>query len=268
MKSEDEAHIFADRLTGARHLRNLTQAELAEKAGVSLRSVQIWEGGKTNTPRPALLRSLAAVLQVPVGYLLGGSANDIRDAEGPPSWAPSHPTPNWLTELGERLGDLPDGTRRRLVDAMHAILDAVEPMQTPRETLPAPPAPSPPAAAPAAPASPVRSEPPEYHREVRTKGDPGWRPPRERVELSEDTKKQMIEAAARAAGLAPAEAQPPAATFAWPGESGSPPGARAPRPTSRGTGPQSPAPAESGSGSAAPRPSQGSTSPNPAKSKG
>ena len=54
------------RLTGesiraAREAENLSQAELAEKLGVSLRSVQGWESGRV--PQPKHRRELAAWVQ-------------------------------------------------------------------------------------------------------------------------------------------------------------------------------------------------------------
>lgn len=72
-KSADLTKKFSDRLVGCRTFRSLSQSELANQCGASLRSVQVWEAGETNIPRPAMLRSLAAVLRTSVEYLLGES---------------------------------------------------------------------------------------------------------------------------------------------------------------------------------------------------
>lgn len=266
MKSEEEAKIFADRLTGARHLRTLTQAELAEKSGVSLRSVQIWEGGRSNVPRPALLRSVAAVLQVPVPYLLGVAGENSIPDEARISRAESPGPPDWLMDLGRRLGSLPDGTRRRLVDAMHAMLDALEPLQTARGPVFEPPRevqrphPLPPEA-------PIRSGPQEHHQEAKSTAGPayGRRPPR--VELSDELKAQMAYDAEVAAGLAPPGGSRPVAKTASPTDSVSPPAFPARPGTSRGSDHRSRAQAESESSSSTPPRPRASGTPNPARSR-
>lgn len=127
MKSAEKTQNFATRLHSCRKLQLLTQEELAEKAQVSLRSVQVWEkaGG---IPGPNNLRSLAAVLRVPVSYLLKGAA--IADPV-PPSVAPvgyhvaAPGSPVWACELITRLEQMPDEARSRTLRAMHLILDAV-----------------------------------------------------------------------------------------------------------------------------------------------
>ena len=69
--STPETQFFSHRLTGARNAKALTQSELAESIGVSLRSVQNWEAG-AGQPGGKTLRSLSEVLCVPISFLLGG----------------------------------------------------------------------------------------------------------------------------------------------------------------------------------------------------
>lgn len=53
---------------------NLTQEDLAERAGVSLRSVTLWEGGK-GEPTLRMLHRIADALSVPVSWILGEDDN-------------------------------------------------------------------------------------------------------------------------------------------------------------------------------------------------
>lgn len=130
-KSAEQTQVFSDRLTGSRHARGLTQAELAEKSGVSLRSVQNWEGGESGTPRPALLRNLAAVLRVTPEYLLGQSITYESPPpfiEGVSSAIPNPPPmPPWMADLADRLQSHDEPRRRRLLAIIHSILDVIEP---------------------------------------------------------------------------------------------------------------------------------------------
>jgi transcriptional regulator with XRE-family HTH domain len=52
-------------LRDARHKRGLSVAEVAEKSGVSVASVYLWETGKAR-PREANLTALCKVLKLPV----------------------------------------------------------------------------------------------------------------------------------------------------------------------------------------------------------
>jgi transcriptional regulator with XRE-family HTH domain len=62
------ARDFAARVAHLRRTRNLTQPELAELAGVSLRQVQRWEAGE-GVPHPRNTRSLANALKVEIDEL-------------------------------------------------------------------------------------------------------------------------------------------------------------------------------------------------------
>jgi transcriptional regulator with XRE-family HTH domain len=60
---------LGSRISGARHERGLTQAELAEEVGIDARSLQRIEGGRT-TPSLRRLFAIADVLRVSPGALL------------------------------------------------------------------------------------------------------------------------------------------------------------------------------------------------------
>lgn len=68
-----ETHKIAEQIRSARRERGWTQAELAQRAGVSTRSVQAAEAG-TVKPQPGNLDSLRRVLE------LGADADDTREA--------------------------------------------------------------------------------------------------------------------------------------------------------------------------------------------
>jgi DNA-binding transcriptional regulator YiaG len=46
--------MTADEIKSARIKLNLTQSELADRVGVTLRAVQYWEAGKRKVARPAV----------------------------------------------------------------------------------------------------------------------------------------------------------------------------------------------------------------------
>jgi transcriptional regulator with XRE-family HTH domain len=64
------AKTFADRLRAARELRELSQAQLAEKAKLPVTSISHFEGD-SRKPSFDNLRNLAVALEVSTDYLLG-----------------------------------------------------------------------------------------------------------------------------------------------------------------------------------------------------
>ena len=72
---------LGERIKRARKANDLTQAELAEQAGVSLRSLQDIEYGKNKNPGVETVLSIAKVLQVTMDGLLGHA----EAAEGMPT---------------------------------------------------------------------------------------------------------------------------------------------------------------------------------------
>lgn len=73
---------FQERLKELRKAQNLKQSELAEKLGVSMYTVSVWERGERK-PEYDNLDALCEVLNVNLGYLLG--TNDDPTPPGVPS---------------------------------------------------------------------------------------------------------------------------------------------------------------------------------------
>ncbi|WP_308917335.1 helix-turn-helix transcriptional regulator [Jannaschia sp. LMIT008] len=68
---DPEATTFGDRLTGAREAAGLTQAELADRLGVSSETVGAWESDRAE-PRADRVSRLAGMLNVSLMWLLTG----------------------------------------------------------------------------------------------------------------------------------------------------------------------------------------------------
>lgn len=110
---------FATRLIAARLRCALTQQELAARAQVSLRSIQVWENGTMNLPRPNLLRRLCAVLGVTPESLLG----EAEPGSGEDSLRRTKSLPSWLEPLHDRLARLDPGRRTAVLQALLTVLD-------------------------------------------------------------------------------------------------------------------------------------------------
>lgn len=82
---------FAERLTGARKSKGLTQSEVAEKLNVSFQAVSLWERGET-APETDKLADIASLYQVSIDWLLTGSENKSV-------------TPDFKDSLSDRLFD-------------------------------------------------------------------------------------------------------------------------------------------------------------------
>lgn len=70
---------FGDRVAGAREALGMTQAELARRLGVRLKTVCDWEDDLAE-PRANKLQMLAGVLNVAITWLLNGTGEGL---EGP-----------------------------------------------------------------------------------------------------------------------------------------------------------------------------------------
>lgn len=70
---------FNERLKALREERSLTQGQLAEKAGISLRMIQNYESG-SYSPRFDAAGKLATALDVPVAELLGQGGMLVAEA--------------------------------------------------------------------------------------------------------------------------------------------------------------------------------------------
>ena len=73
--------VFKDRLRAKRKEAHLTQAELAEKVGVTSRTIQNYELGARNPANMITVQRLAEVLHTTPEYLLGSSGSYVVDAQ-------------------------------------------------------------------------------------------------------------------------------------------------------------------------------------------
>jgi len=71
--------IFSTRLKSAREMREMTQLELGEKAGLTPTSIAHFEAG-SRKPSFDNLRKLAEALEVKTDYLLGRADDPTNDA--------------------------------------------------------------------------------------------------------------------------------------------------------------------------------------------
>ena len=71
---------FAERVREARARRGFSQKELAERAGIALRTLQNWEGGVRRPSQFEAVKGLAAALGVTTGALLDHSDELVLDA--------------------------------------------------------------------------------------------------------------------------------------------------------------------------------------------
>lgn len=69
---------FGDRLTAAREAQALTQAQLARRLGVKLKTVQGWESDASE-PRANKLQMVAGLLNVSIRWLLTGEGDGVPE---------------------------------------------------------------------------------------------------------------------------------------------------------------------------------------------
>lgn len=93
------------RIREKRKEQRLTQQELADKAGVSLKTIQRWENGE-RSPRVEEMNRLAEVLQVSSAYLMGTDDTSIQSDK--PTKSEPH-TQEWNTNMA--VITLKDGNR-------------------------------------------------------------------------------------------------------------------------------------------------------------
>lgn len=70
----DETATFGDRMAGAREAHGLTQADLAKRMGVKLKTVVGWENDWSE-PRANKLQMVAGLLNVSIRWLLTGEGD-------------------------------------------------------------------------------------------------------------------------------------------------------------------------------------------------
>lgn len=73
--------VFRDRLKEKRLAAGMTQAELAEKAGVSARTIQNYEMGTRKPRNLEVIQKIAEALRTTLDYLLGSSGAYVVAAQ-------------------------------------------------------------------------------------------------------------------------------------------------------------------------------------------
>ncbi len=117
---DPDATTFGDRVTGARERAGMTQAEMAKRLGVKLKTLKGWEDDMSE-PRANKLSMMAGLLNVSLLWLLSG------EGEGPDGPFAGDLSPNineMLTEIRDiraqlslstdRLGRLEKNLRSKL----------------------------------------------------------------------------------------------------------------------------------------------------------
>ncbi len=104
----NEAATFGDRLAAARDVLGMSDAELARRIGVKLKTVRNWEQDVAE-PRANKLNRLAGVLNVSFRWLLTGEGDGV-DAPGAP--AITEDTTRLLTELRQLRSEMLSQTER------------------------------------------------------------------------------------------------------------------------------------------------------------
>ncbi len=110
-----EAPVFGRKLAELRAKHGLTQVELAERLGVSQKTVTHYER-RTSNPSLELINRLST--------FFGVNPSDLVDVEAVPEVRRRHPGPrSRLEELVEQVRDFPRSEQQRIIDL---IEDAVE----------------------------------------------------------------------------------------------------------------------------------------------
>ena len=125
--------VLKERLVYRRNALNLTQAELASRAGLSERSVSDWERGLSK-PSMDKLRKLAQALNVPWAYLLGEESMEemsvlrekTRTDVAGYSKLETEVLERILSDLSGTLSQFSRFERKKVIGNLRAILDELE----------------------------------------------------------------------------------------------------------------------------------------------
>lgn len=98
----NESATFGDRLAAAREALGLSQAELAKRIGVKLKTLQAWEDDFTE-PRANKLSMVSGILNVSLVWLLNGEGEGLSE---PDDYSMPREISALLTELRELKGTL------------------------------------------------------------------------------------------------------------------------------------------------------------------
>lgn len=78
---DGDTATFGDRLAGAREAAGLSQADLARRLGVKVKSIRAWENDQSE-PRANKLQMLAGILGVSIMWLLTGDGDGLDSPDG------------------------------------------------------------------------------------------------------------------------------------------------------------------------------------------
>ncbi len=120
-----DAATFGDRMAGAREAAGMTQAQLARRLGVRLRTVTAWENDQSE-PRANKLQMLAGLLNVSIKWLLTGEGDGLEApakevelaSDASAVLAEMRQLRTELTRLNDRLGHLEKRVRLLLQETI------------------------------------------------------------------------------------------------------------------------------------------------------
>ena len=117
----EESATFGDRLAGAREAVGLTQADLARRIGVKIKTLRGWEED-LNEPRANKLQMLSGILNVSLRWLLTGEGAGVSEPATGPDELPEvrdllleiRDIKSQMTRSADQLGRLEKRLRKRL----------------------------------------------------------------------------------------------------------------------------------------------------------
>ncbi len=120
---------FGEKLRDLRQRSGLTQAELAEKAGISLRTVNYYESGTTYPKKRETYKILADILDVDVNYLRNEDDEFITMANQKYGYRGAKQAEELVTQIGGLFagGELSESDKDAVMQALQkAYWDAKE----------------------------------------------------------------------------------------------------------------------------------------------
>lgn len=114
---------FGEKLRDLRQENGLTQAELAEKAGVSLRTISYYESGTTYPKNRNVYKTLADILRVDVNYLRNEGDEFITSARQKYGYRGAKQAEELVAEVGGLFagGDLSEENKDAVMQALQQV---------------------------------------------------------------------------------------------------------------------------------------------------
>ena len=109
--------VFKERLKEKRTEANLTQVELAEKAGVTARTIQNYELGSRKPSNMVTIQKIADALNTTTEYLLGSSGTYVVEAHEKGGAKAAKDIEELVSEVTELSEDAIEGAYKALTDA-------------------------------------------------------------------------------------------------------------------------------------------------------